>query len=154
MSAIRRIKKELTDIAEDTKDHQNMVYSVSPDENNIFLWKGFVFGPVGSPYQNGVFQITIDFPANYPFKPPKVYFNTKVYHPNISMSGAICLDILKDKWSPALSISKLLLSIISLLTDPNPNDPLAPDVARVYRTNRSLFDQTARSWTYQFAQLG
>lgn len=153
MSAIRRINKELRDLSEETKDLPNQIFSVAPISDNLFKWSGYIFGPIGSPYERGAFQITIDFPANYPFKAPKVAFVTRIYHPNISDNGTICLDILKDNWSPALSISKLLLSISSLLTDPNPNDPLAPDVAKVYKTNKALFEQTAKHWTSQYAQL-
>jgi len=77
-------------------------------------------GPEGSPYAGGVFFLKIQFPQDYPFKPPKVTFRTRIYHCNINSQGAICLDILKDNWSPALTTSKVLLSICSLLTDPNP----------------------------------
>jgi ubiquitin-conjugating enzyme E2 D/E len=108
-------------------------------------------GPADSPYAGGLFTLAIQFPVDYPFKPPKVAFTTKVFHPNINAQGGICLDILKDQWSPALSISKVLLSICSLLTDPNPKDPLVPEVARLYETNRDEFNRIAREWTIQYA---
>jgi len=152
MSAIRRIQKELKEISEEKSDHQNKIYSVSPTDGNLFIWSGYIFGPLESPYEGGAFKIVIEFPSNYPFKPPKIYFKTKIYHPNISESGIICLDILKNMWSPALSIPKVLLSISSLLTDPNPNDPLAPEVAHVYKANKAMFEQTARNWTATYAQ--
>lgn len=64
-------------------------------------------GPSDSPYSGGVFFVNIHFPPDYPFKPPKVQFATKVYHPNVNSQGSICLDILKEQWSPALTISKV-----------------------------------------------
>ena len=85
-----------------------------------FKWVSTIAGPKGSPYEGGVFYLDIQFPSDYPFKPPKVTFSTRIYHCNITSQGAICLDILKDNWSPALSVSKVLLSVSSLLTDPNP----------------------------------
>ena len=76
----------------------------------------------GSPYAGGVYFLDIHFPPDYPFKPPKLTFRTRIYHCNINSNGQICLDILKDQWSPALTISKVLLSICSLLTDANPSE--------------------------------
>ncbi|GBP37116.1 Ubiquitin-conjugating enzyme E2-17 kDa [Eumeta japonica] len=102
---------------------------------------------VDSPYQGGVFFLTIHFPTDYPFKPPKVAFTTRIYHPNINSNGSICLDILRSQWSPALTISKVLLSICSLLCDPNPDDPLVPEIARIYKTDREKYNELAREWT-------
>ena len=108
-------------------------------------------GPEGSPYAGGLYFLTIAFPTDYPFKPPNVRFTTRIYHPNINGNGAICLDILKDQWSPALTISKVLLSVSSLLDDPNPNDPLVPEIAHLYKQDRSKYENMARDWTKKYA---
>ena len=121
------------------------------DESDMFTWDGVIFGPSDSPYAGGVFNVTIQFPIDYPFKPPRIVFSTKIYHPNINADGFICLDILKQNWSPALTISKVLLSILSMLTDPNPNDPLMPDIAQQYTNNRAEYEETARVWTQRYA---
>ena len=93
------------------------------------MWEATLPGPEGSPYEGGIFFLNIIFPVDYPFKPPKCSFRTRVYHPNVNSNGSICVSVLKDEWSPALTITKILLSISSLLTDPNPNDPLVPEIA-------------------------
>jgi len=147
MSA-KRILKELKDLEQDPPAG----CSAGPQtENDLYNWSATLLGPDDTPYAGGVFTLAIQFPTDYPFKPPKVAFTTKVYHPNINAQGGICLDILKDQWSPALSISKVLLSISSLLDEPNPKDPLVPEVARLYETNRAEFNRIAREWTFQYA---
>jgi len=145
--ALRRIEKELKDV---TKDPPSGC-SCGPEKEDLFHWTGMIMGPADSAYAGGIFGVDIYFPADYPFKPPKVSFTTKIYHPNVNSAGVICLDILKNQWSPALTISKVLLSILSLLTDPNPDDPLWPEVAHEYKTNRVLFDIRAREWTAKYA---
>jgi len=144
----RRIQKEL----EDLRLNPLECCTAGPaTEEDLYTWNATLFGPKDSPYEGGVFELGLVFPPNYPFRPPKVYFKTKVFHPNINAQGAICLDILKDQWSPALSLVKVLLSISSLLTDANPKDPLVPEIAQLYVEDRAEFDRTAREWTQRYA---
>jgi ubiquitin-conjugating enzyme E2 D/E len=145
--ALRRIEKELKDLEKDPPAG----CSAGPVGEDLFHWEGSIFGPSSSPFQGGVFKVQIRFPSEYPFKPPHIQFTTKIYHPNLSPSGAICLDILKGQWSPALTISKVLLSILSLLTDPNPDDPLVPEIAHIYKTNRAEYEMNARDYTVRYA---
>jgi ubiquitin-conjugating enzyme E2 D/E len=149
MAAAKRIAKEWKDLAKDTPAN----CSAGPkNPNDMFNWVATIIGPSNTPYAEGVFNLEIQFPPDYPFKPPKIKFVTRVYHCNINASGGICLDILKDNWSPALTISKVLLSICSLFSDPNPDDPLVPEIAKLYKTNRKTHDQNALEWTRKYAQ--
>lgn len=146
--SLKRIAKELRDLRRDPP----AMCSAGPASNDdLFNWRGTVVGPPDSPYEGGLFDLNIRFPSDYPFKPPRVAFATKVYHPNIAGNGGICLDILKSQWSPALTISKVLLSICSLLCDPNPRDPLVPEIAKIYERNRQKYEETARDWTKRHA---
>jgi ubiquitin-conjugating enzyme E2 D/E len=147
MSDVKRLQKELLDMQKN--DTPNL--SAGPVNDNLFEWEAVILGPIGTPYEGGVFNLNISIPSNYPFKPPTVIFKTKIYHPNINSSGSICLDILKTQWSPALTISKILLSICSLLADPNPNDPLVPEIANLLKTNIEVYNQTAKEWTNIYA---
>uniref|UniRef100_A0A9L0R2G3 E2 ubiquitin-conjugating enzyme n=2 Tax=Equus TaxID=9789 RepID=A0A9L0R2G3_HORSE len=142
-----RIQKELADITLDPPPN----CSAGPKGDNIYEWRSTILGPPGSVYEGGVFFLDITFTPEYPFKPPKVTFRTRIYHCNINSQGVICLDILKDNWSPALTISKVLLSICSLLTDCNPADPLVGSIATQYMTNRAEHDRMARQWTKRYA---
>ena len=143
----RRIQKEHQDLVRDAPEN----CSAGPKGDNIYSWDAMIVGPSDSPYAGGMFKLEINFPSDYPFKPPKVTFLTKIYHPNINSHGNICLDILKDQWSPALTVSKVLLSICSLLNDPNPKDPLVPEIANLYEKDRAKYDETARAWTQRYA---
>ena len=149
MASATRIKKELVNFNKNPPTN----CSAGMDGDDIFHWTATIMGPVGTPYQGGIFYLNITFPPNYPFKPPKISFATRVYHPNINSSGGICLDILKDNWSPALTISKVLISICSLLDDPNPDDPLVPDIAKLYKSDIEKYKSTAAAWTRKYAQF-
>jgi ubiquitin-conjugating enzyme E2 D/E len=146
--AQRRIDKELASLQRDSLTN---VSAGPAGDSDPFHWTATITGPEGSPYQGGIFFLNIQFPTDYPFKPPRLSFTTRIYHPNINANGAICLDILKNQWSPALTIGKVLLSISSLLTDANPDDPLMPDIAHLYKTDRVRYDSTAREWTRKYA---
>jgi ubiquitin-conjugating enzyme E2 D len=148
MAAEQRIKKEYENFQNDPPAN----CSAGPYDNDDWLyWQATLMGPDDSPYEGGIFVLDIRFPELYPFKPPKVSFATRIYHPNINSSGGICLDILKEEWSPALTISKVLLSICSLLTDPNPDDPLVPEIAKLYIADKEKYKRTAKLWTIQHA---
>lgn len=116
-------------------------------------WTATIEGPPDSPYQKGIFKLVIDIPEKYPFVAPKIKFITRIYHPNINFIGDICLDILGENWAPGLTIQKTLLSIISLLDSPNPDDPLVPEIAKIYRESKSKYESIAKDWTREFATL-
>ena len=145
--ALKRINKELKEFISDPPEN----CSAGPVNDDLFHWQSTIMGPTDSPYDGGVYILNIHFPADYPFKPPKIRFITRIYHPNINKSGGICLDILKEEWSPALTTSKVLLSICSLLMDPNPDDPLEPEIAQLYKKNRDKYNAYAREWTRKYA---
>ena len=145
--ALRRIEKELIDLKRDPPSN----CSAGPEGSDIYTWKACIFGPDDSPYVGGVFILTIQFPVDYPFRAPHIQFKTPIYHPNINSSGLICLDILKGQWSPALTIGKVLLSICSLLTDPNPDDPFVADIAELYKTDQAEYNMRARQSTMRYA---
>jgi len=148
MSALKRIQKELVDF---NKTPSPNLSACPVNDSDLFHWVAAIMGPEDSPYQGGVLLLNIHFPSDYPFKPPKCTFVTRIYHPNINRNGSISLDILSDQWSPALTIGKVLLCISSLLTDPNPDDPLVPEIAQVYKHNKVQYENTAREWTKKYA---
>ncbi|KAJ1927919.1 ubiquitin-conjugating enzyme E2 N [Tieghemiomyces parasiticus] len=122
-----------------------------PHEDNLRYFDVVIAGPTQSPFQGGEFKLELFLPEGYPMEPPKVRFLTKIYHPNIDKLGRICLDILKDKWSPALQVRTVLLSIQALLSAPNPDDPLDNNVAQHWKDNEKDAIATATAWTQQYA---
>ncbi|KAL4503247.1 hypothetical protein ABPG72_000853 [Tetrahymena utriculariae] len=138
-AVLKRIVKELETIQKETDP--NFKAKVFPAENDIMNWKVLLIGPEGTTYNYGVFMVYITFPNDYPFKPPRTRFITPIYHPNISSQGHMCLDILKDQWSPALTIQKSLNSFLSLMQNPNPNDALDSTIAAQYLDDINVFKQ-------------
>ena len=148
MGTIRRIKKEIDELKKTPPDN----CSAGPiNDSDLFQWHATILGPEGSPYQGGIFNLKISLPGDYPFKAPHITFLTKIYHCNVNSNGSICLDILKDNWSPALTLGKALLSICSLMDDPNPNDPLVPEIATLFVKDRQRHDANARDYTLMHA---
>ncbi|ODV95535.1 hypothetical protein PACTADRAFT_68915 [Pachysolen tannophilus NRRL Y-2460] len=161
MSRVRRIHKELEDVK---KDKEAGIILELVSENDLSHLKGKFIGPRDTPYEGGLFIVDIQIPPEYPFKPPLMKFDTKIYHPNISsVTGAICLDILKSDsgnsssggghgaWTPILTLKSSLISLQSLLQSPEPNDPQDAQVASVFLKDRNEFEETARYWTKIYA---
>ncbi|KZT64814.1 hypothetical protein DAEQUDRAFT_732172 [Daedalea quercina L-15889] len=146
-TTIKRIHREIADLKKE--DLGNI--TLAPSDDNLFNWEATIPGPEGSVYEGGLFHVEINLARDYPFSAPKVTFRTRIYHMNINDRGNICIDILKHNWSPALSLFKVILSLSSLLTDPNPKDPLVPPIATEYIRNRTQHDRTARQWTELYA---
>lgn len=146
---LRRVNKEIADCKNDKTSN----ITIELVDSSPFHLKGSFPGPEDTPYQGGTFEVDIVIPESYPFQPVKMKFITKVYHPNVSSaSGAICLDILKDAWSPVLTLKSTLISLQSLLCSPEPSDPQDAEVAKHFTTSRRSFEETARYWTKTYAR--
>ena len=125
---------------------ENPPYGVSgvPCENDIMLWYAVIFGPEDTPFEDGTFELILEFSEDYPHKPPVVKFLSEMFHPNIDAGGAICLDILQNRWSPSYDVSAILISIQSLLNDPNPNSPANTEAAQLFKENRRQYEKRVK----------
>ncbi|KAF5099714.1 hypothetical protein DV451_002852 [Geotrichum candidum] len=138
----RRIFREMNDVVSDVSSGVTLKILNEADVTHL---KGSFAGPPGTPYEGGLFVVDIKIPIDYPFKPPVMKFDTKVYHPNISsQTGAICIDILRDQWSPILTIKSCLISLQSLLQSPEPNNPQDAQVASHFIKDHAGFVRTAQ----------
>ena len=134
---LNRINKEYAEFISTNLDK----YDIKIERKSNIYWESEIKGPPDTPYENTTFKLSIKFPESYPFTPPKIIFITKIYHPNIDHNGIICLDILKDNWAPVYSIIEVLKMIINLIKNPNPNDPLCPEAAKLYLTDRNEYNK-------------
>nr|XP_043634263.1 ubiquitin-conjugating enzyme E2 20 [Erigeron canadensis] len=110
--------------------------SAFPEEDNIFCWKGTISGSKETVFEGTEYKLSLSFPNDYPFKPPKVKFETGCFHPNVDVYGNICLDILQDKWSSAYDVRTILISIQSLLGEPNTSSPLNTQAAALWENQQ------------------
>jgi len=144
MAATRRLQKELGEIrASASKSFRDVVV----DESNILVWQGLLV-PEKAPYNKGAFLIDIVFPPEYPFKPPKVSFRTKIYHPNIDEKGQVCLPIVAaENWKPATKTEQVIQSLVGLVNDPEPEHPLRADLAEEFSKDKKKFFKNAEEFT-------
>ncbi|XP_062076625.1 constitutive photomorphogenesis protein 10-like [Humulus lupulus] len=148
-SSGKRIQREMAEL----NNNPPPDCSAGTKGDNLYHWVATVIGPQGTPYEGGIYFLDITFPSDYPFKPPKVVFKTRIYHFNVDSSGNLKLEILNDGWSPALTITKVLLEIQKLFTHADPcNKPLVPGIAQLYLADRAKHDQIAAQWTLRFAK--
>lgn len=139
-----RLTRELNKLQAES-DKLDGIIIEKPD--NLMVWFAKIKGPPNSPYENGLFDIQLNFDSNYPVKAPSVKFLTPMYHPNIYRDGKICVDILQPhEWTPAQNIRTILISIMSLLMDPNPTSPANREAADLYNKDRTAYEQTVRDF--------
>ncbi|KAE8266016.1 hypothetical protein A4X09_0g6334 [Tilletia walkeri] len=118
---------------------------------NIYKWVAKIEGS-NTAYHGGVFELSLEFPIEYPFKTPKVKFNTQIYHPNVDDSGNLCIGLLKaEAWKPSTKASSILMAIAQLLSEPSPDDALVASIAELYKSDRAKFDKTAAEYTKKYA---
>ncbi|CAH2052063.1 ubiquitin-conjugating enzyme E2 L3 [Battus philenor] len=149
MAATRRLQKELNDIRQ---SGLKSFRDIQVDESNILTWQGLIV-PDNPPYNKGAFRIEINFPAEYPFKPPKISFKTKIYHPNIDEKGQVCLPIISaENWKPATKTDQVIQALVALVNDPEPEHPLRAELAEEFLKDRKKFTKNAEEFTKKHSE--
>ena len=144
-----RLNKELADLS--SNPPENCVVTIV--DNDITRWRVDITGPAGTPYEGGLFQLSLVLPQNYPFKPPEAKFETKIYHPNVMKdSGEICKDMYQTGWGPVKNIRWIIELILSFLINPAPEHSVEADISRQMQDNYDQYVATARQWVQQFAR--
>ena len=154
--AIKRFEKELEELNKINSED----FGAGPiDESDMFNWRAYIIGPEESPYEGGYFNLEIKFPRSFPYKPPQIYFQTKIYHPNFNYhSGQICccaLSFLKTEWTPFITIVQILESIRLLLANPDLDRVCSfgnEEAAELYRNDNYKFNSIAKEWTEKYAK--
>jgi len=148
--ARKRLQQELNNLSSGKNPLPEGI-TAETNTNNELHWTATIQGPPDSPYEAGVFTVDLTFPEDYPFKAPAVVFTTQICHPNITPAGQICLDVLKDNWSPSYNIGTVLQQLQGLLAAPNADHPLVREPAVMMNTDLALFQKTAREYTLKYA---
>ncbi|PRP75136.1 ubiquitin-conjugating enzyme E2 [Planoprotostelium fungivorum] len=146
----KRLQKELKEFMDAP---QGWFKAELASDDNLFLWRVAIDGPEKTPFEKGTFKIEIEVPTDYPFKPPKVKFLTKIYHPNVKSDGGFCTDMLTTEgWSPQLKIQQVIDEIYRLMKEPNADNPLEPEIAQQFKTDKTAWAKTAKEWTKKHAK--
>ncbi|VDN07845.1 unnamed protein product [Thelazia callipaeda] len=146
-SSSRRLQKELVDIQ--LSDSRTFC-CIEFDQDNLLHWTGLLL-PDKEPYNKGAFKIAIDFPVEYPFKPPKITFLTKIYHPNVDEKGQVCLPLISpDNWKPTTKTEQVMSALLGLITEPEPDHPLRADIAEEFTKDRKKFNKAAEDYTKKY----
>jgi len=149
MAATRRLQKELQDIR---KAGLKSFREIVVDEQNVLQWQGLLV-PDAPPFSKGAFKIDIQFPAEYPFKPPKISFKTRIYHPNVDEKGQVCLPIVAaENWKPATKTDQVIQALVALINEPEPEHPLRGDLAEEYLKDRKKFMKNAEDFTKKHSE--
>jgi ubiquitin-conjugating enzyme E2 G2 len=153
-TAHKRLLRELRELMENPTEG---IIAAPISDSDLFHWRCIITGPEDTPYEYGIFEATLDFPKEYPLSPPTLKFKTPIFHPNVYSDGKVCISILHEpgndplsnesadeRWGPLQSIEKILLSVSSMIADPNPNSPANVDAGKLWRTDRARYDEIVR----------
>eukprot|EP01132_Coremiostelium_polycephalum_P005904 gene5904-7353_t len=149
LNGYKRLMQEYKDL---TQDPPEGIIAGPISESDLFLWEANIMGPAGTDYEGGLFIANLQFPPEYPLSPPKMKFISEMFHPNIYPNGEVCISILHpvgedpnhyetsdERWSPVQSVEKILLSVVSLLSEPNIESPANIEAAKIWREDKNQF---------------
>jgi ubiquitin-conjugating enzyme E2 G1 len=152
-AAARLLRRQFQEVQRDA----SCGFSAGLVDDDIFKWRVTVIGPPKTPFEGGTFPAVLDFPADFPDQPPKMRFTCPMFHPNIRSTGEVCISILhppgadvfeyedrSERWNPVHTVESILISVISMLSDPNCESPENVEAARAYRTNKPEYMRRVR----------
>ncbi|KAJ3024026.1 Ubiquitin-conjugating enzyme E2 7 [Thoreauomyces humboldtii] len=154
------LKRLMTEYKELTTNAPDGITAGPVNEDDFFTWEALIAGPDDTPYEGGMFPATITFPRDYPLSPPTMKFTCPIFHPNVYSNGTVCISILhppgddpnhyehaSERWSPVQSVEKILLSVVSMLAEPNDESPANVEASKMYRSDRQRFESIVRANT-------